>query len=125
MDTSIFKAFPNAIVHGVWAIGECKHGTVVGNSFEKTGDLDVIVDVGKSSSVNSTPEVVESDILVYAYPGQMPTMSPGRLVAGYMLYNKCEDAYYYIVRAGIGKNQHTGTIEHIELELLQTEVVNG
>lgn len=125
VDTSIFKAFPNAIIHGVWSIGTCKHGSVVGNIFEKIGDLDVIVDEGQGSSVNTTPETINSDFLVYAYPAQMPTLSASKLVSNYMLYNKCEDDYYQIVDAGIGKNQHTGNLEHIELKLLKTEVVDG
>lgn len=122
---SIFEAFPNAIVSGVWQIGSCQHGTVVGNQFEKIIDIDVIVDEGNSSSVDTTPEALRSDLLIYAYPCQMPTLSTNALVSGYMLYNSDEDAYYEIIDAGIGKNQHTGLVEHIELKVVQTEVVNG
>lgn len=124
MDCSIFEAFPNAIVHNVWSIGICKHGTVVGNEYNKVTDLDVIVDEGKSSGVTTTPETINSDYLVYVYPAQMPTKSINKLVSNYMLYNSCEDAYYQIVDAGWGMNQHTGRLEHIELKILQTEVVN-
>lgn len=42
-----------------------------------------------------------------------------------MLYNTQEDAYYEIVDAGLGKNQHTGKVEHVELKVVQTEVVNA
>ena len=125
MDFSIFSAFPNAIVQGVWQIGKCQHGTVVGNEFKIISCIDVIVDEGSSSSINSTPEVLRSDLLLYAYPCQMPTLATNALVSGYMLYNSQEDAYYEIVDAGIGKNQHTGQIEHVELKVVQTEVVNG
>ena len=125
MDCSIFKAFPNAIVHGVWSIGTCKHGTVAGNEFKELNGLDVIVDAGKSASITTTPETLNSDYLIYVYPAQMPTLSINRLASNYMLYNKCEDAYYQIVRASYVKNQHTGNLEHLELEVLQTEVVNG
>ena len=125
MDTSIFDAFPNAIISGVWEIGEFQHGTVVGNQFNKIADLDVVVDEGSSSTINSIPEVLKSDLLIYAIPCQMPTLQTNRLVSNYMLHNKSENAYYEIVDVGIGKNQHTGTIEHIELKLIQTEVVDG
>ena len=44
MDLSIFEAFSFAIISGIWQIGKCQHGSVVGNQFVKYGDLDVIVD---------------------------------------------------------------------------------
>ena len=125
MDLSIFEAFPNAIISGVWQIGSCQHGTVVGNQFEKIIDIDVVVDEGNSSSVDTTPEALRSDLLIYAFPCQMPTLSTNALVSGYMLYNSDEDAYYEIIDAGIGKNQHTGLVEHVELKVVQTEVVDA
>lgn len=125
MDFSIFDAFPNAIISGVWQIGECQHGTVVGNRFTPLGFIDVVIDEGSSSSINSIPEALRSDLLVYARPEQMPSVSSNKLVSGYMLYNSEEDTYFEIVDAGVGKNQHTGQIEHIELKLVQTEVVDG
>lgn len=125
MDFSIFDAFPNAIISGVWQIGECQHGTVVGNQFTKVADIDVVIDEGSSSNINSIPEALRSDLLVYAMPEQMPSVSSNKLVSGYMLYNSEEDAYFEIVDAGVGKNQHTGQIEHIELKVVQTEVVDG
>lgn len=125
MDFSIFDAFPNAIVTGVWQIGTCQHGTLVGNQFEKISDVDVVIDEGTSSNVNNTPENINSDILIYAYPCQMPTINTNTLVSDYMMYDSENNHYYEIVDAGIGMNQHTGQIEHIELRLLQTEVVDG
>lgn len=125
MDFSIFEAFPNAIISGVWEIGSCQHGTVVGNQYTKIDDLDVVVDEGSNSSINNTPEILTSDLLVYVMPSQMPTLQTNALVSGYMLYNKDEDAYYEIVDAGIGKNQHTGNIEHLELKVVQTEATNA
>lgn len=124
MDTSIFEAFPNAIISGIWEIGECRHGSVVGNQFYKITDLDVVVDEGSNSSISSTPETLASDMLIYTIPGQMPTLHTNKLVSDYMLHNKEEDSYYEIIDAGIGKNQHTGQIEHIELKVVQTEVVD-
>jgi len=122
MDTSIFDAFPSAIISGVWQLGSFQHGTLVGNVFNKVGDLDVIVDEGSSSSINNIPEVLNSDLLIYVKPEQLPTLRTNTLVAGYMLYNTTENAYYEIIDAGIGKNQHTGNIEHVELKVVQTEV---
>lgn len=125
MDFSIFEAFPEAIISGVWQIGTCQHGTIIGNEFTKVADIDVIIDEGNNASVNNTPEAIVSDMLVYVCPDQMPTANTNRLVSNYMLYNSEDDEYYLIVDAGIGKNQHGGKIEHIELGLEQTEVVNG
>ena len=125
MDTSIFEAFPNAVVVGVWQLGICQHGTVVGNQFTKVLDLNVVVDEGASASISTTPEVLRSDLLLYVYPCQLLTKNTNKLVSNYMLYNSEEDAYYEIIDAGIGKNQHTGAIEHVELKVVQTEVVNA
>lgn len=122
MDISIFDAFPSAIVSGVWQLGSFQHGSLVGNVWNKVGDLDVIIDEGSSSSVNNTPEILNSDLLVYVKPEQLPTLRTNTLVAGYMLYNADEGCYYEIIDAGIGKNQHTGNIEHVELKVVQTEV---
>lgn len=124
MDLSIFEAFPNAIIRGVWQIGSCQHGTLVGNEFKKIADIDVIIDEGTNANVNTTPEALVSDMLIYVYPCQAVTWDTNKLVSNYMLYNMSENAYYEIVDAGIGMNQHTGKVEHIELKVVQTEVVN-
>ena len=124
MDLSVFKAFSNAIIYGEWQIGTCQHGSVVGNVFNKVADLDVILDEGNSSSVNTTPESLRSDLLVYVKPEQLPTIRTNKLVSSYMLYDSANDDYYMIVDAGVGKNQHTGEIEHLELKVVQTEVVD-
>ena len=124
MEFSIFNAFPKAIISGVWEIGTCQHGTLVGNTYLKSGDLDVVIDEGNSSRISTTPESIVSDMLLYVKPEQMPTISTSELVSGYMLHNSAEDAYYEIVDAGLGKNQHTGSIEHIELKVVRTEVVD-
>lgn len=133
MDISIFDAFPNAIISGVWQIGTCKHGTVVGNQFNSLNNVDVIIDEGYNSNINTTPETIGSDMLVYVKPCQMPKevnelMMTNQvvlaLVANYMLYNSANDTYYMIVDAGVGKNQHTGNIEHLELKLRETEIAD-
>ena len=125
MDTSIFEAFPNAIISGVWEIGMCQHGTLIGNQYNKIGDLDVVVDEGSNSTINTTPEALKSNLLIYVYPCQLPTLQTNALVSAYMLYNNEENAYYEIVDAGVGKNQHTGDIEHVELMVVQTEVTDA
>lgn len=125
MDCSIFEAFPNAIISGIWSIGTCQHGTVVGNQYTPINNIDVIIDEGYNSSINTTPETLASDMLIYVRPCQMPTTSTNQLVSAYMLYNSEDDTYFEIVDAGLGKNQHTGNIEHLELKVVRTEVVNG
>lgn len=125
MDTSIFDAFPNAIISGVWEIGTCQHGTVVGNTYTKIADLNVIVDEGSNSSVNNIPETLASDFLIYAMPCQVLNIDTNELVSNYMLHNSQNGGYYEIIDAGIGKNQHTGNIEHLELKVVRTEVTNG
>ena len=124
MDISIFDVFSNAIISGVWQIGTCQHGTLVGNVFTKEADLDVVIDEGNASVVNTTPEQLKSDLLVYVKPEQMPTIRTNKLVSSYMLYDSENDDYYEIIDAGVGKNQHTGNIEHLELKVVQTEVAD-
>lgn len=126
MDLSIFKAFSNAIIYGVWQIGTSQRGTVTGSVFTKVADLDVVLDEGAAVNLTSTPEVLTSnrysDLLVYVKPEQMPTIRANKLVSGYMLYDSSEGDYYEIIDVGVGKNQHTGLIEHLELRVVQTEV---
>lgn len=123
MDLSIFKAFDFAIISDVWQIGTCQHGGVVGNVFNKVADLDVIIDEENYSTINSTPETINSGMLVYCKPEQMPTLNTNELVSNYMLYDADNDYYYSITFAGIGKNQHKGVIEHVELTVVQTEAM--
>lgn len=125
MDYSIFDAFPKAIIYDVWQIGTCQHGTLIGNVFTKVNDIDVVIDEGNNSSVNTTIETLKSDMLIYCKPDQLPTLDTNTLVSGYMLYNSDIDSYYMIIDAGIGKNQHTGNIEHVELKVTMTEVTDG
>ena len=123
MDLSIFDAFPNAIISGVWQIGTCKRGSVMGNVFNKVADIDVVIDDGNNSSISSTPETIASDLLVYVQPF-VPVIPTNKLVSNYMLYDSENGYYYQIIDAGVGKNQHTGIVEHIELKLVQTEVAD-
>lgn len=124
MDLSIFDAFANAIIYGVWQIGTSKRGTVVGSQFTKVADLDVVIDEGSSAEITTRPEELSSDMLVYVKPEQMPTIKSNQLVSGYMLYDSDNKDYYEIIDVGIGKNQHTGIVEHLELRVVQTEVAD-
>lgn len=122
MDLSIFDAFANAIIYGVWQIGTSNRGTVIGSQFTKVADLDVVLDEGASAELTTNPEELTSDLLVYVKPEQMPTIRANQLVSGYMLYDSENDDYYEIINVGIGKNQHTGVVEHLELRVVQSEV---
>ena len=123
---SVFEAFPGAVVSGIWQIGKSERGTLVGEGFTRIGDLDVIVDEADTTSINYAPneQPIDADLLVYAKPSQLPTVNTRALIAGYLLYDGENDDYFAIVDARIGRNQETGTVEHIELYLKQTEVVN-
>lgn len=125
MDLSIFEAFNFAIISGVWQLGTCQHGSVVGNVFEKVADLDVVVDEGNASTISDTIETISSDLLVYVKPEQLPTLNTNKLVSDYMLYDSENGFYYTIIDAGVGKNQHRGIIEHVELKVVQTEAEIG
>lgn len=125
MDISIFDVFSNAIISGVWQIGQCQRGSLVGNVFTKEADIDVVLDEGNHSTVDTTPNELQADLLVYVKPEQMPVRGTNKLVSSYMLYDSENDDYYEIIDAGVGKNQHTGQVEHLELKVVQTEVADG
>lgn len=121
---SVFEAFPNALIRGIYQIGKCQRGTLEGNRFVKIRDLDVLVDMGDYSDINNAPNAAElmSDMLLYCKPEQLPTIYSKKLCSTYMIYDSQNDDYFQIVRANWGKNQNTGELEHVELELVQTEL---
>lgn len=123
---TVFDCFPNAIISGVWQIGQFGKSTMTGNVFKAEGFVDVIVDEGSNTDIDNAPnaQAMLSDTLLYARPEQMPVVSTKALVGDYMLYNTQEDSYYAIVDAGIGKNQETGVVEHIELKVRETVAEN-
>lgn len=123
---TVFECFPNAIISGVWQIGQFG-ATMVGNVFKKENGIDVIIDEGSNTSIDNAPNAqpLASDTLLYVRPEQMPVCSTKALVGDYMLYNSQEDSYYSIVDASIGKNQETGIVEHIELKVRETVVADG
>lgn len=123
----VFNAFPSAVVSGQYFIGRFQRGSVEGNKFTNEGELDVIIDEGDSSDIGKAPnaESLLADLLLYVRPSQLPTLNPRALTTSYMIYDSENDDYFAIISAGIGKNQHEGNLEHVELLLRQTEVVNG
>lgn len=121
---SVFDAFRDGVIHGIYEIGRCARGTITGNQFVAENDLDTIIDDGNYTTIDNAPNAAEqmTDMLMYVKPDQLPTRNPRALAASYMIHDKTTDEYFAIVRANIGRNQHDGHIEHIELELTQTEV---
>lgn len=121
VDTTVFEAFPNAIEK--WQIAGMSFSTITGNKITGTwSDIDVIVDEGSSTDPNQSPNFANaySDLLIYCKPTQLPTLNTAKLVADYVVQDT--DGYLFaIIDAGIGKNQETGRIEHIELKLRQTD----
>lgn len=121
---TVFEAFPNAIVE--WAIGPVKYSTITGNTVDtsKVNELHVIIDAGESSEPNQSPNAatIASDTLIYCQPSELPTLNPAELCAGYIVGPADSDVAYAIIDVGIGKNQETGVIEHVELKVRQTGV---
>lgn len=120
----VFQAFPSAVVSGRYFIGMFQRGTVEGNKFINEAELDVIIDEGDSADIGKAPnaEVLLADLLVYVKPSQLPTLNARALATSYMIYDSEYGDYFAIISAGIGKNQHEGDLEHVELLLRQTEV---
>lgn len=125
LTTTVFQAFPNAIEHETWQIGKMAFSTITGNDLDATSltYIDVIEDEANNSEPNNSPSNAEaySDTLLYVKPEQMPTIDTAELIASYVVKNTTTDKLYAIIDAGIGKNQESGTIEHIELRIRQTE----
>ena len=121
---TVFEAFPNAIEHEIWQIGSMAYSTITGNDLDENSlaYIDAIVDEGNSSEPNATPNAANtySDMLLYIRPEQSPTLDTAELVASYVVKNTTTEKLYAIIDAGIGKNQDSGVIEHIELKLRQT-----
>ena len=119
--TTVFDAFPFAIEQG-WQIAQMAYSTVLGNDVD--GDtainIDVIVDEGSNTDPNPSPSAqsIRSDTLLYVRPNQLPTLDTATLTADYSMLDP-NGKVYAIIDAGIGKNQETGVIEHVELKIRQ------
>lgn len=125
LTTTVFQAFPNAIERETWQIGKMAFSTITGNDLDtdSLAFIDVIEDEANDSEPNASPSYANaySDTLLYVKPEQMPTIDTAELIASYVVKNTTTDKLYSIIDAGIGKNQESGTIEHIELKIRQTE----
>lgn len=121
---TVFEAFPNGIERNIWQIGQMAYSTITGNDLDADSltYIDAIVDEGNSSEPNASPSAADtySDMLLYIRPEQSPTLDTAELIASYVVKNTTTDKLYAIIDAGIGKNQDSGAIEHIELKLRQT-----
>lgn len=119
----VFKAFPSAIVANDWQLGQLTESTEVGKLWKSLGYKAVIVDEAGTGELNNTPTAdgLRSDTLLYVKPADLPTLSVAELIASYYWYQSSADQYYRIVDAGIGKNQETGKIEHVEFMLRPAE----
>lgn len=123
----VFSAFPNAVVSGAWQLGKLERSTETGISFNSLGAKDVVIDEISQGSAENSPRAasLDSELLIYAKPGQVPTVNTAALVADYLWYDSTNKQYYTIVEATVGKNQETGRIEHLEFRVRQTEVIDG
>lgn len=122
----IFTSFPNAVVYRTWQIGQKVRSTEVGTSFENLGYISCIVDEVSSGGQENAPsaDFINSNTLLYVRPNELPTVDSAALIANYLIFNAETNKYYTISEVGVGKNQETGEIEHLELILLPTEVIN-
>lgn len=117
----VFDAFPNGIEE--WAIAKTEFSTLTGNMItDEPTKLHIIVDEANSSEPNQSPNAqgINADTLLYAMPDELPTLDTAELIANYIVKPWSGDKIYAIVDAGIGKNQETGIIEHVELRVRQT-----
>jgi len=122
VNTSVFDAFPSAVVSG-WTLLTVSRGTEVGVEYEEYGSLNVIVDEVAMGNLNLAPEAetLNNDLLIYVKPTELPSTRANVLISSY--YAKDPDGFIYeIKQVGVGKNQETGTVEHVELILRQTEL---
>lgn len=120
--SSVFQAFPNAIVN-TYALVQVQRGTEAGDIYITGENIGVIVDdAADFRDANPDADGVDNDLLLYVRPEDCPTV-PSILMANYFIKDTANGLYYEITRAGIGKNQQTGKIEHIELTLKLTDAV--
>lgn len=124
---NVFEAFPNAILTNVWQIGQVKKATETGDIYTPYGYVDVIIDEVASGALDKSPDAdgLDVDTLIYARPEQLPGLNISRFISVYYFRDTSTGQYYEIRRVGVGKNQQTGRVEHIEFELRAKEVVNS
>lgn len=123
MDTTIFDAFPNAILRNEWEYGLRAHNSALGAVFEPIGYVDVILDAGVASELNTSVQTIASDRLIYCRES-FPEKDINTIVASGMFRVNVngKDRYYNVIDAGIGKNQESGKIEHYEFLVRETKL---
>ena len=102
-------------------------GTESGTKFSSLGFVDVIVDEQVDGALDTSPsaEGVSTDTLLYALPESLPKVAAAAFVGGYYWHDTETDTYYEIVEVGVGKNQESGKVEHMEFKLKPTGVKHG
>lgn len=122
---NVFNAFPNAIISNVWQIGTVRKSTETGDIYTPVGYVDIIIDEVASGEQNRSIDAdgITVSTLIYVRPEQMPGLNIARFISSYFFYDSANDQYYEIKNVGVGKNQQTGAIEHIEFELLPVEAI--
>ena len=121
----VFEAFPHAREDG-WTLYEVKRGTAIGFALVDTGSniSPIISDADSISTGSTSAESLDADMLLYIDPDELPTVNPNLLLSNY--YLKSPEGYWFAINSvGVGKNQHTGAIEHIELTVKQTEGIEN
>lgn len=119
----VFEAFPNAIIMAY--IAPISYGTIEGNRLGQRKEIHVIIDEGSNADQNSSPmnASIQSDTLIYCKPHEMPTTDASTLVADYAIISGGGQVFA-IEDAGIGRDQDTGRIEHIELKIRPTGAID-
>lgn len=122
--TTVFEAFPNAIVRN-YALVSVQRGTEAGDIYTTGDNIGVIIDDSAdfgSESLAKSSAGVDNNLLLYVRPEDCPTV-PSVLMANYLVKDTVNDLVYEITDAGIGKNQQNGKIEHVQLTLKLTDAV--
>lgn len=123
----VFNAFPNAVVKNTWQLCQIQRGTEIGNIVTAINFCDVIVDEENTAYTEQSPvaDGIQTNTLLFVRPEQLPTMNINELLASYCWQNADYGQYYAIENVGVGKNQHTGSIEHVEFIIRPMDGLNG
>lgn len=122
----VFSAFPNAIVRDTWQLGTVQRATEVGDKYTPVGFVDVIIDEVASGLLDKSPDAdgLDTDTLIYCRPEQMPGLNISRFIATYYFLDTSTGQHYEIRHVGVGKNQQTGKVEHVEFQLRAKEAID-
>lgn len=123
---NVFEAFPNAIISNKWQLGIVQKATEVGDKYTPVGYVDVIIDEVASGNLDKSPDAdsLDVDTLIYCRPEQLPGLNISRFISVYYFYDTENEQYYEIRHVGVGKNQHSGQIEHVEFQLRAKEAID-